>query len=242
MRNQILNLWIISPLFMLIILCSLISLFYFLALLYTSIYSLWANVSECTPQTCSCHVQIVGVDEDPQALIFSSKPNIGHVSMDNLQPYTNYSFHLTCNDADDTKTCNVTTDYGRPSTPQNIKVLLDAQNPTIIWSPPLSPAGPVNIYKLIIDDKVISDNIPGDSRSYELKEILADGGNHTVIVRACNKNQQNVITCSNQKGNDVTFFFQLTTTTTTASGGVHAHSVSISMIVISLFLFSNMKW
>ncbi|CAF0972619.1 unnamed protein product [Rotaria sp. Silwood1] len=184
--------------------------------IFANLIQLWTNVTDCPPPSCQCQVIAnVTSDHDVYPVKFlPDKPNIGAADVDDLQPDTLYSFTLSCVGTDQTMTRYNRTDYGRPSAPQNITVILNSKRLTLFWSPPLKPAGPVNNYRLIIDQSPAIDNIPNSQFSYNMKEDYIYGQKHVFYLLACNINRQNISECSNPNDGETSFIMSMTTTST----------------------------
>lgn len=197
--------------------------------------------------------------DDPKPLQFLSDPNkeIGYLTITGLQPYTSYTFRLTCGDDKSAITVirTLRTDFGRPSAPENIKTTLVDKHVKVTWSP-VTPAESFSHYKIIIDNKPIPDNIAKSESSYHFKQEYVLGTEHKIRVQACYINFQQYPICSNLPKEDTAFFMPTpapsTTTTTTATGttttatattttksiGVQACSISILTILSCLLLLS----
>jgi hypothetical protein len=162
-----------------------------------------------------------------------SKPNIGHVEIKNLTADTLYSFNLSCVEADKIVTRLFRTDYGRPSVPQNITVVINSKRLRVSWLPSLVPAGPIDKYRLtIVGDKVI-DDLSNDTLSYDTTEDYIYGKEYVFMVEACNKNRRNEIPCSNINDGKTSIYIPLTTTT----GTPNSSNVLSYSIVVLIFIF-----
>ena len=176
-------------------------------------------------------------------------PYLGSVKVQNLDGYTKYSFTLTCTEAEKSVTLNVTTLIGRPSAPQNIAAVLEGKRVKLTWAAPATPAGPINNYRVKVDQKTDPIDIPATDLFYLMTEDYVPGTKHTFQVQACNKDQENHIICSSTNFGLSTFGEDATTTTTTTtvttttiatttvSIGRQSQGVSVALIAVCLFFF-----
>lgn len=171
------------------------------------------------------------------------KPNIGRVQIDNLQPDTLYSFTLTCEGTEKNITHNIRTDYGRPSAPQNITVILNSKRLRVVWLPPLLPAGPIHNYKLTINQNTVVDNLPNDKLSYDMIEDYVYGMQYTFSLVACNKDRQNTV-CSRPNESQASIFIPTTTTATSEpnSSSTLSYSISFLIFIFCFLVSSQMKY
>ena len=238
----------------------LVSLYLLVYLIILRVYyfRLWANVTNCPTTNCACSVRTEETEDDPLPLpLLGEKADKGSIQISNLQPNTTYTFTLSCKtDATPAATVNVaakvTTDYARPSAPQNITASLDAKKLKVTWSPPSIVTAPVTHYRVTID--TVTKDVLNET-SYQVSEDYKYDIKHTIIVTACYVNKQKQAICSPRAESQTSFvelaptttITETTTTTTTTtpvtpkSTGVHSYSISVSMIIFSLVLFIKMK-
>ncbi|CAF3567904.1 unnamed protein product [Rotaria sordida] len=226
--------------------------------IYDTHVELWANITDCPKPSCSCDAHIDNLGDVSQPLTFpSSDPNLGFVEISNLEPSTPYMSVLNCKvDTDtDRKTFNFTTDYGRPSAPQNVIPSLVSQRVKITWSPPAIHEASFTNYRIFIDNEPTPISINKTINSYEVDKDYDNGTTHISSIQACYLNNQLRLICSKPENITVkviilTSTTSTTTTTTTTtttpattpkSTGVHSYSISVLMIIFSLFLSSKMK-
>ena len=180
--------------------------------------------------------------------------NWGSAKVQNLSPYTTYSFVLTC-DGQTTpvsETRVIKTDSGRPSNPQNIAAALEGKRVKVTWAAPKVPAGPVSIYRIKIDQNAERINKTANELSYEMTEDYVPGIQHTFVVQACNQDRTLHLFCSPEADGLINYGSAETTTTTATtttlttettetttpnSIGIQASSISIAVISACLFLF-----
>ena len=219
------------------------------------------SVSECLQASCKCTVNIQGIDDAPQSVIFSAVEgdiSVGYVIISNLESNTNYTAALTCNNdpSSDNKNLPFKTDYGHPSAPQNVSASLVSGHVKITWSPPAAPADSFNNYVLGIHNKLPAFPITKENNSYQVPDVYEDGIKYTFYVKTCYKNNQDHSICSKQEQR--TFFVPATapppsspisntsptttTTTTTKSSDAHITSISITMLLLSLLLIVELFW
>ena len=172
-------------------------------------------------------------------MTFFNESDIGSVTVSSLQPDTLYSFNLTCEGTHEINIREIRIDYGRPSAPQNIAVILNFNRLTVSWSPPLLPAGPINNYRLNIPNQETMDDIPNTQFSYDMKVDYTYGEHYTFFVQACNKNRRNDIICSNPNEGEISFIETTTLGTTTRCNSSEILSCSklLSIFVFSFLLF-----
>ncbi|CAF0867197.1 unnamed protein product [Rotaria sordida] len=182
--------------------------------IFANLIQLWTDVTDCPSSACTCQVKAnVTSDNDIYPVKFSSeKPNIGSADIDDLQPNTLYSFTISCIGTTQIITRYIRTGYGHPSKPHNITIILNSKRLKLSWSPPLLPAGPINNYRLTIDQQPIIDNIPKNQFSYDMTEDYIYGQTHIFFLQACNINRQNHSICSNPNDGNVIFPMPITTT------------------------------
>ncbi|CAF5062449.1 unnamed protein product, partial [Rotaria sp. Silwood1] len=130
---------------------------------------LMVNVTDCPPPSCSCKVRSNATSGKPYPVEFSEDmPNLGYAITDKLQPDTLYSFTLRCVGTNETVTRLIPTDYGTPSVPQNIQVLLASKRLRVSWLPPLVPAGPISNYRLTLNEIHNFVDLPNTQLSYAM--------------------------------------------------------------------------
>ncbi|CAF0869769.1 unnamed protein product [Adineta steineri] len=244
-----------------------------LSSVYPTHIEVGAKVTGCLESKCECSVKTTGIDDDPIPLTFTAESNdLGSAQISNLRPQTPYLITLTCSftpTETDTKPVPVTiiTDYDRPLAPKIVKVSLALNKITINWQPGSTSGVTYDFYKIIVDNKMIEDNIDSHKTSFEMPDVYNYGVEHTIYVQACKKNNQKHATCSRLEGNGEKFKqaaptdapATTTTATTTTAGpiptevtssattastptstksiGVHSYTISIPIIIFSLFFF-----
>ncbi|CAF0865758.1 unnamed protein product [Rotaria sordida] len=232
--------------------------------IYDTHVELWANITDCPKPSCSCNAHIDNLGDDPQPLTFpSSNPNLGFVEISNLESSTEYTSILNCKVDSDTanKTFIFTTDYGRPSAPQHVTASLVSYPVKITWSPPAIHEASFTNYRIFIDNEPTPIFINKAINSYEMGKDYENGTTHIISIQACYSNNQGRLICSKPEKITVNFFTSTSTTSTTTttttttvtttttttpattpkSTGVHSYSISVLMIIFSLFLSSKMK-
>ncbi|CAF0873835.1 unnamed protein product [Adineta steineri] len=165
------------------------------------------------------------------------------------------------------RTTTIITDYDRPLAPKIVKVSLALNKITINWQPGSTSGVTYDFFKIIVDNKMTADNIDSHKTSFEMPDVYNYGVEHTIYVQACKKNNQKHATCSRLEGNGEKFKqaaptdapTTTTTATTTTAGpiptemtsspttastptstksiGVHSYTISIPIIIFSLFFF-----
>lgn len=198
---------------------------------------------------------VQGIDDAPQSVILQAvegNPSVGHVIISNLEPNTNYTVALTCNNglSSDNKILSFKTDHRHPSAPRNVSASLISGHVQITWSPPEAPTDSFSNYVLGIHNKLPALSIPKENNSYQVSDVYEDGIKYTFYVKTCYKNNQDFYICSKQE--EGTFLVPVTaspsssstsnttpTTTTTKSSDAHITSISITMLLFSLLLIGK---
>ena len=195
----------------------------------------------CVPEPCTCKVQSNGTGSTnyPIGFVTGSK---GSVDVKPLQSDTMYSFTLQCDGVTNPETRFIRTDYGRPPPPSDIAANLNGKNVRISWSSPLTPAGPIDTYRLQIGTQQPIDNLPNDKFFYDTTEEYIDGETKVFFVSACRRNLQKESVCSNANEGQVTFFLPATTTARPTPPSSNAPNIlSHSFLVLSCLLAMSVK-
>jgi hypothetical protein len=205
-------------------------------------------VTDCPDSKCVCTVATNVADNIEYKLKFLEVlQHMGSVKVDNLDGNTEYSFNLTCLPDEKRGPLVLKTKVGRPSAPRNILPALESKRVKLTWEVPTKPAGPIDIYRIKIDQKPNLIEIPGKDLFYVMAEDYVIGVKHTFHVQACNKNEENTLVCSTANDGLATFEIPVTTTTTstmmpspassTKSMGHQSQGVSFALISVCLFFF-----
>jgi hypothetical protein len=167
------------------------------------------------------------------------KPELGSATIEKLKPNTLYLFTIICEGIEGPVSIErtVVTDNGKPSPPSNVTISLVGQHLQATWSPPLDPAGRIENYYITIDDKDPISIPPSIKNSKIFDEEYVYGTKHNISIIACNKLKNGKSICSDPAEEPV--LYELTTTP--RPNGVESYSISISLIIFSLFLISKMN-
>jgi hypothetical protein len=188
------------------------------------IYRVHVDVKGCPENKCSCQVHTNRSEDKPISLEFTAEN--GSATIKNLEPNTLYLFIITCKGIKGPASIErtVETDNGRPSPPSNVTISLVGNHLQATWSPPSDPAGKIANYNITIDNKDPISIPPSIKNSKIFDEEYVYGTKH--------KDGKSI--CSDPVEEQV--LYELPTTTTPRPNGVESYSISISLIIFSLFL------
>jgi hypothetical protein len=167
------------------------------------------------------------------------KPELGSATIEKLKPNTLYLFTIICEGIEGPASIGRkdVTDNGKPSPPLNVSTSLVGKHLQVTWSPPSDPAGRIENYYITIDDKDPISIPPSIKNSKIFDEEYVYGTKHNISIIACNKLKNGKSICSDPAEEPV--LYELTTTP--RPNGVESYSISISLIIFSLFLISKMN-
>lgn len=163
------------------------------------------------------------------------------ITFDKLEVYTLYTFEANCSGVPNTVTYARRTDVARPSAPRHINVTLKNQKLQVQWSPPARPYGPIDLYRIMLDGKLIESNLNQSETLYQLKTPYVAGTKHQIGISACNIDTQNRTLCSDAKQAEVIYdgtqtivTMASTTIGTISSIGQNLQVETISFLIIDL--------
>jgi hypothetical protein len=145
---------------------------------------------------------------------------------------------MNCSEVIDTQTYAIHTDVSRPSPPLNTKIILVGQRLQLQWTPPSSPRGPIDEYRVTVDGIEVKPAMKNTVLSYIMNKDYVPGITQRMSVSACNTDTQDRTLCSNPKDAEVSYFQNtMYTTLSTQSSSINRIScVSILLMSNCLFL------
>ncbi|CAF4074852.1 unnamed protein product [Rotaria sp. Silwood1] len=201
---------------------------------------LWIKISDCPLKNCSCQVKINETDRSVFVDDYDRPLGILQAVITKLEPYTFYTFILSCDEVVENAVYKNRTAVGYPSPPRNLTYQKNFTNAFYTWLPPLNPGGPDYYYKLTIDPVSIEVHLPSTILSYQLTFADKPYAYYRLSIEACNTDSRNRSQCSLEISTIFYMEYPLTTTSPTSrSVAIVSDAVHISVLVI-LFLFFRM--